>query len=106
MAHPLVQLDTDLAARLIAALNTLLAPDDWELRTVGFVSGRPVYAAARTASGPGRMIRLEIGDADDDKLDIVLGQTYLLLGENGDALAQELIVDASLTLRRDPADPR
>ena len=101
MAHPLVQPDTDLAARLIAALNTLLAPDDWELRTVGFVSGRPVYAAARTASGPGRMIRLEIGDADDDKLDIVLGQTYLLLGENGDALAQELIVDASLTLRRD-----
>ena len=101
MAHPLVQPDTDQAARLVAALNTLLAPDGWELRTGGFISGRPVYAASRTASGPGRMIRLEIGDDDAGKLDIVLGQAHHLLGENGDALAQNLILGASLTLRRD-----
>jgi hypothetical protein len=101
MAHPLVQPDTDLAARLVVALNILLAPDGWELRTGGFISGRPVYAASRAASGPGRMIRLEIGDDDAGKLDIVLGQAYHLLGENGDALARDLIVGASLTLRRD-----
>jgi hypothetical protein len=47
------------------------------------------------------MIRLEIGDDDAGKLDIVLGQTYHLLGENRDALAQGLILGANLTLRRD-----
>jgi hypothetical protein len=100
MAHPVAQPDTDQAARLVASLNTLLAPDGWELRTGGFISGRPVYSPSRTASGPGRMIRLEIGD-DAGKLDIALGQAHLLLGEDGDALAQDLIADATLTLRRD-----
>jgi hypothetical protein len=47
------------------------------------------------------MIRLDIGDDDAGKLDIVLGQAHHLLGEGGDALAQNLIVGASLTLRRD-----
>ena len=93
-----------------AALNILLAPDGWELRTGGFISGRPVYAASRTANGPGRMIRLQIGDDDAGKLDIVLGQAHHLLGENGDALAQNLIQGATLALRRDggilPPDPR
>jgi hypothetical protein len=101
MAHPLVQSNTDKAALLVTALNIRLAPDGWELRTSGFISGRPVYSAARTAKGPERMIRLEIGDDDAGKLDIVLGQTYHLLGENRDALAQGLILGATLTLRPD-----
>jgi hypothetical protein len=101
MAHPLVQPDTDQAALLIAALNNLLVPDGWELRTGGFISGRPVYAASRIASGAARMIRLQIGDDDAGKLGVVLGQAHHLLGENGDALAQGLIRGATLTLRRD-----
>jgi hypothetical protein len=92
MAHPLVQPDTDLAAQLVTDLNRLLAPDGWELRTSEFVSGRPVYAASHTPIGPGRMIRLEIGDDDAGKLDIALGQASWLLSENGDAMAQSLTV--------------
>jgi hypothetical protein len=101
MAHPLVQPDTDQAAQLMTTLNSLLAPDGWELRTGGFISGRPVYSASRTARGPGRMIRLQIGDDEAGRLDVVLGQAHHLLGENGDALAQGLILGATLTLRRD-----
>ncbi len=101
MAHPLVQPDTEQAARLVAALNVLLAPDGWELRTGSFMSGRPVYSASRAVSGPARMIRLEIGDDDVGKLDIVLGQAHHLLGESGDAMAQGLIAGATLALRRD-----
>ena len=101
MAHPLVRPDTEQAARLVASLNVLLAPDGWELRTARFISGRPVYSASRATSGAGRMIRLEIGDDDAGKLDIVLGQAHHLLGENGDAMAQGLIAGATLTLRRD-----
>ena len=101
MAHPLVQPDTEQATRLVAALNIFLAPDGWELRTGGFISGRPVYSASRIASGPGRMIRLQIGDDDAGKLHVVLGQAHHLLGENGEVLAQGLIQDATLTLRRD-----
>jgi hypothetical protein len=101
MAHPLVQPDTEQAVRLVTQLNRLLGPDGWELRTGGFVSGRPVYAPGRTASGPGRMIRLQIGDDDAGKLDLVLGQAHCLLGENGDALAQSLILGAALGVRRD-----
>jgi len=100
MAHPLVQPDSEQATRLVADLNSLLAPDGWELRTSGFVSGRPVYAPGRTASGPGRMIRLQIED-DAGKLDLVLGQAHCLLGENGDVLAQSLILGAALAVRRD-----
>ena len=101
MAHPLVQPDTDQAALLVTALNIYLAADGWELRTGGFISGRPVYAASRTASGAGRMIRLQIEDDDASKLDVVLGQAHHLLGENEDVLAQGLILGATLTLRRD-----
>lgn len=101
MAHPLVQPDTDLAARLVTSLNRLLAPDGWELRTSEFISGRPVYTASQTVVGPGRMIRLEMGDDDAGKLDIALGQVHYLLGENGDAMTQSLIAGATLTLRRD-----
>jgi hypothetical protein len=101
MAHPLVQPDTEQALRLVTQLNRLLGPDGWELRTGGFVSGRPVYAPGRTASGPGRMIRLQIEDDDAGKLDLLLGQTHCLLGDNGDVLAQSLILGASLSVRRD-----
>jgi AbiJ N-terminal domain 3 len=101
MADPLVRPDTDEAAGLVTALNTLLAPDGWELRTGGFISGRPIYSASRTVGGPGRMIRLQIGDGDLGKLDVVLGQAHHLLGENGDVLAQGLIMGAILSLRQD-----
>ena len=40
------------AMELITRLNSLLAPDGWELRTSGFISGRPVYAAARSPTAP------------------------------------------------------
>jgi hypothetical protein len=48
MAHPLVRPDTAQAMKLVTRLNSLLAPDGWELRTSGFISGRPVYAASRS----------------------------------------------------------
>jgi hypothetical protein len=101
MAHPLVRPDTEQAVRLVTRLNSLLTPDGWELRTNGFISGRPVYAPVRTADGPGRMIRMRIEDNDAGKLDLVLGQVHCMLGENGDVLAQGLIVRADLTVRRD-----
>jgi len=101
MAHPLAQPDTEQAVKLITHLNSLLAPDGWELRTSGFISGRPVYAAARTPSGPGRVTRLKIEDDDAGKLDLVLGQACRLLGDSDDALAQGLVMAATLTLRRD-----
>ncbi len=101
MAQPLVQPDIEQAVRLVTHLNGLLGPDGWELRTSGFVSGRPVYAPGRTATGPGRMIRLQIEDDDAGKLDLVLGQAHCLLGENGDVLAQSLILGVALGVRRD-----
>jgi hypothetical protein len=101
MAHPLVRPDTEQAAQLVTALNVLLAPDGWQLHTGSFMSGRPVYSASPVVSGPERMIRLEIRDDDAGKLDIVLGQAHHLLGESGDAMAQDLIASATLTLRRD-----
>lgn len=101
MAHPLVRPDTQQAMQLVTRLNGMLAPDGWELRTSGFISGRPVYAPARTANGPGRMIRMRIEDDDAGKLDLVLGQAHYVLGENGDVLAQSLIMRAALTVRRD-----
>jgi hypothetical protein len=45
--HPLVRPDTGQATKLVIRLNSLLAPDGWELRASGFISGRPVYAASR-----------------------------------------------------------
>jgi len=47
------------------------------------------------------MIRLQIEDDDTSKLDLVLGQAHCMLGENGDAIAQDLILSATLTVRRD-----
>jgi hypothetical protein len=101
MTHPLVQPDTEEVTKLITRLNALLAPDGWQLRTSGFISGRPVYTAARTPTGPGRMIRLELKDDDPGKLDLVLGQVCQLLGDSGDAHSRDLLRAATLTLRSD-----
>lgn len=101
MAHPLVRPDTGQVTKLVTRLNSLLAPDGWELRTSGFISGRPVYAASRIPGGPGRMIRLKIEEGDASKLDLVLGQACQLLEESGDALAEGLVMAATLTLRHD-----
>lgn len=51
MVHPVVQPDTSRAAQIIADLNRLLAPDGWMLRPHKHLSGRPVYAPARTGAG-------------------------------------------------------
>lgn len=101
MAHPLVQPDTEQAAKLITRLNTLLAPDGWQLRTSRFISGRPVYIATRTLAGPGRMLRLKIENDDAGKLDLVLGQVVHLLSDSGDTRAHNLLMAATLTLRPD-----
>lgn len=53
MAHPLVQPDPEQAIKLVTQLNSLLALDGWELRTSGFISGRPFYGASRTPGGAG-----------------------------------------------------
>ena len=47
------------------------------------------------------MARLKIEDDDAGKLDLVLGQACHLLGDSDDALAQGLVMAATLTLRRD-----
>jgi hypothetical protein len=51
MVHPIVQPDTGRAAEVVSALNELLAADGWMLKRHGQMSGRPVYAAARTGTG-------------------------------------------------------
>ena len=47
------------------------------------------------------MIRLTIEDGDAGKLDLVLGQACQLLGQSGEALAEGLVMAATLMLRRD-----
>jgi hypothetical protein len=49
MVHPVVQPDTERAAEIVAEFNELLAPDGWTLKPQSQLSGRPVYAPARTA---------------------------------------------------------
>jgi hypothetical protein len=53
MVHPVVQPDTGRAAKIVSDLNDLLALDGWMLRSHKQISGRPVYAPARTESGAG-----------------------------------------------------
>jgi AbiJ N-terminal domain 3 len=101
LAHPVVQSDVKRAARLVADLNDFLAPDGWALQPREFISGRPVYAPARVPRHTEATISLPLEDDATDKLDLVLGQTHRLLGENGDALAQRLLLSAGLALRRD-----
>jgi hypothetical protein len=45
--HPIVERDTERAARIVVELNRLLAPDGWMLKPQTHMSGRPVYAPAR-----------------------------------------------------------
>jgi hypothetical protein len=51
VVHPVVQPDTGRAAEVVSALNGLLAPDGWMLKPHRQMSGRPVYAPARTGTG-------------------------------------------------------
>lgn len=53
MVHPVVQPDTERAAKIVADLNELLAPDGWMLKEHKPMSGRPVYAPARLGTGTG-----------------------------------------------------
>ena len=50
MVHPVVQPDAAAAARIVADLNRLLAPDGWMLKPHRHLSGRPVYRPARTGT--------------------------------------------------------
>jgi hypothetical protein len=52
MVHPVVRPDTEGAAAIVADVNELLAADGWMLKPHGKLSGRPVYAPARTADAP------------------------------------------------------
>ncbi|MFE0377269.1 hypothetical protein ACFW1M_17155 [Streptomyces inhibens] len=98
--HPAVLADTDQSARRVDELNRLLAPDGWALRAHAFLSGRPVYTPVPENTG-GPLIALPLRDDDASKLDLVLGQTYHLLDEDGEGLARDLVRSAKLTLRRD-----
>lgn len=53
MVHPVVQPDTERAAKIVTELNGLLAQDGWMLKEHKQMSGRPVYAPARTGTGAG-----------------------------------------------------
>ena len=50
MVHPVVQPDTDRAAKIVSDLNRFLAPDGWMLKAHKQLSGRPVYAPARAGA--------------------------------------------------------
>jgi AbiJ-like protein/abortive infection Abi-like protein len=51
MVHPIVQPDAQRAKEIVEELNALLAPDGWMLKPHKQLSGRPVYAPARTGTG-------------------------------------------------------
>jgi hypothetical protein len=51
MVHPVVQPDAQRAKEIVEELNALLAPDGWMLKPHKQLSGRPVYAPARTGTG-------------------------------------------------------
>lgn len=100
LVHPEVEPDIDQAARLVDEVNRLLAPDGWALRAREFVSGRPIYTPVpENAVSP--TIALPLRDDDASKLDLVLGQTFHLLDDDGEGLACDLVRSAKLTLRRD-----
>ena len=52
MLHPAVRLDLDQTSRMLSIINRYLAPDGYEMRQVGSVSGRAVYGARTRAPGP------------------------------------------------------
>jgi AbiJ N-terminal domain 3/Abortive infection C-terminus len=47
MVHPVVRADRDEAARIVAMLNDLLAPDGWKLVEQSTISGRAVFGPQR-----------------------------------------------------------
>lgn len=53
MVHPVVQSDGERAKQIVEQLNELLSPDGWMLKPHKQMSGRPVYAPARTGTGGG-----------------------------------------------------
>jgi hypothetical protein len=56
MVHPVVQPDTARAKEIVETFNELLAPDGWMLKPHKQMSGRPVYAPARTGTGAGTAV--------------------------------------------------
>jgi len=50
LLHPVVQPDAERAETIVEELNRLLAPDGWMLKPHKQLSGRPVYAPARTGA--------------------------------------------------------
>jgi hypothetical protein len=56
VVHPLVQPSAERSAEVVAELNRLLAPDGWMLKPHKQMSGRPVYAPARTGTGAGAAV--------------------------------------------------
>lgn len=51
VVHPIVQPDAERAREIADEVNRILAPDGWTLKPQGQMSGRPVYAPARTGTG-------------------------------------------------------
>jgi hypothetical protein len=56
MVHPVVQPNAERAKEIVDRLNDLLGPDGWMLKPHKQMSGRPVYAAARTGAGAGSAV--------------------------------------------------
>lgn len=56
LIHPIVQPNADRAREIVERLNELLAPDGWMLKEHKQISGRPVYAPARTGTGTGTAV--------------------------------------------------
>jgi AbiJ-like protein len=53
MVHPVVQPNADRVREIVERLDELLMPDGWMLKEHKQMSGRPVYAPARTGAGTG-----------------------------------------------------
>jgi hypothetical protein len=51
VVHPVVQPNVERAAEIVSALDSFLAVDGWTLKQSKEMSGRPVYAPARTGTG-------------------------------------------------------
>jgi len=67
VVHPVVQPDSDVVAQVVVDLNRLLAPDGWMLKQHKQISGRPVYAPARTEQNAG--IAVEFAHATATRID-------------------------------------
>jgi hypothetical protein len=56
LVHPVMQPDAARSKEIVDHLNELLAPDGWMLKPHKQMSGRPVYAPARTGAGAGTAV--------------------------------------------------